>query len=127
VIWDIFWLMLWFFYFAAYLYIVIVIITDLFRDHELNGWAKAVWIVALVFFPFLTALVYVIARHKGMAARWNASRGTVPEADDYKPSASSTPTEDIAQAKALLDQGAITQGEFDAIKSKALGNQYYGA
>jgi type VI protein secretion system component VasK len=127
VVWDIFWLMLCFFYFAAYLYIVIVIITDLFRDHGLNGWAKAVWILALLLFPFLTALVYVIARHKGMAQRWSAARGQAPEVDDYKPTASRTPTEDIAQAKALLDQGAISQGEFEAITSKALGNQYFGA
>ena len=127
MVWDIFWFMLCVFYFAAYLYIVVVIVTDLFRDHELNGWFKALWIVFLVFLPFLTALIYVIARHKGMAARWNAARGVVPEADDYKPQASRTPTEDIAHAKALLDQGAITQGEFEALKSKALGNQYFGA
>ena len=66
---DFFWWLLWLFYISAYLYVVILIITDLFRDHKLSGWLKAVWIIFLVFVPFLTALVYVIARGKGMAER----------------------------------------------------------
>ena len=125
---DFWWFLLWSFYFIAYLYVVILIITDLFRDDALNGWLKALWIIALVFVPFLTALIYIIARGKGMAARAQSARGgVVAESDDYRPSASSSPAEDIAQAKALLDAGAISQGEFDALKSKALGNQYFGA
>ena len=68
-------------------------ISDLFRDHKLNGWWKAVWIIFLIFAPFLTALVYVIARGKGMAERTASARGgVVAEADDYRPAASSTPT-----------------------------------
>ncbi|WP_127475170.1 SHOCT domain-containing protein [Microbacterium sulfonylureivorans] len=124
---DFFWWLLWIFYFTAYIYVVILIITDLFRDEKLNGWLKAIWIIALVFVPFLTALVYVIARGSGMAERARARYAGVPEADDYKPSASASPAEDIAKAKALLDAGTISQGEFDALKSKALGNQYFGA
>ena len=86
------------------------------------------WIIFLIFAPFLTALVYVIARGTGMAERNAAARGgVVAEADDYRPSASSTPAADIAQAKALLDAGTISQGEYEALKSKALGNQYFGA
>src|SRR6478609_4245638 len=89
---DFWWFLLWSFYFIAYLYVVIVIITDLFRDENLNGWLKALWIIALVFVPFLTALVYIIARGKGMAARAQAARGgVVPESDDYHPAASSSP------------------------------------
>ena len=122
-----FWYLLWIFYFAVYIFVVFLIISDLFRDHKLNGWFKAIWIIFLVFAPFLTALVYVIARGKGMAERARGQGGGVPEADDYRPSASSTPAQDIAQAKALLDAGTISQGEFDALKSKALGNQYFGA
>jgi hypothetical protein len=125
---ELFWFLLWSFYFIAYLYVVIVIIADLFRDHELNGGFKALWIIALVFVPFLTALVYIIARGKGMAQRAQAyRRGVVPESDDYRPAASASPADDIAKAKALLDAGTISQGEFDALKSKALGNQYFGA
>jgi len=126
---DFFWWLLWLFYLAAYLYVVILIITDLFRDDTLSGWAKAIWIIALVFVPFLTALVYLIARGKDMAARAASARGyaTVAESDDYRPQASSSPTEDIAKAKELLDAGVISQGEFDALKSKALGAGYFGA
>lgn len=125
---DVFWYLLWIFYFTAYIFMVFLIIMDLFRDHALNGWAKAAWIIALIFFPFLTALVYVIARGRGMAERTASARGGgVPEVDDYRPSASATPAADIAQAKALLDAGTITQGEYEALKSKALGNQYFGA
>jgi hypothetical protein len=122
-----FWFLLWIFYFTAYVFVVFLIISDLFRDHKLNGWFKALWIIFLVFMPFLTALVYLIARGKGMAERNNARRGVVAESDDYRPNASATPASDIAQAKALLDAGTISQGEFDALKSKALGNQYFGA
>jgi len=124
-----FWWLLWLFYIAAYLYVVILIISDLFRDDKLSGWFKAIWIIALVFVPFLTALVYVIARGKDMAARAAAARGygTVAESDEYRPQASSNPADDIAKAKELLDAGTISQGEFDALKSKALGAGYFGA
>ena len=124
---DLFWWLLWIFWFVAYIYVVIVVITDLFRDDKLSGWLKALWIIALVFVPFLTALVYVIARGSSMAQRARARYVSAPENDDYKPAASSSPAEDIAKAKALLDAGTITQGEFDALKSKALGGQYFGA
>ncbi|WP_314502415.1 PLDc N-terminal domain-containing protein [uncultured Microbacterium sp.] len=126
---DFFWYLLWIFYFTVYIFMVFLIISDLFRDHKLNGWWKAVWIIFLIFMPFLTALVYVIARGRGMAERAAIARGggTAPEADDYRPSASSTPAADIAQAKALLDAGTISQGEYEALKSKALGHQYFGA
>jgi hypothetical protein len=127
VLWEAFWFALWMFYVIAMLYVVILVIVDLFRDHALNGWLKAVWIIFLVFVPFLTALIYLIARGKGMAERAGAGRGTVPESDDYRPQASANPADDIAKAKALLDAGTISQGEFEALKSKALGHQYFGA
>ncbi len=124
---DFFWWLLWIFWFTAYIYVVIVVITDLFRDEKLSGWLKALWIIALVFVPFLTALIYVIARGSGMAERARSRYVSAPEVDDYKPSASASPADDIAKAKALLDAGSISQGEFEALKSKALGNQYFGA
>ena len=67
--WNIVWLFFWSFAFIAYLFALFAIIGDLFRDHKLNGWWKAVWIIFLIFVPFLTALVYLIARGPGMAER----------------------------------------------------------
>ncbi len=126
-IWDIFLFALVMFYIAAYIYVVALIIIDLFRDHTLAGGWKALWIIFLVIVPFLTALVYVIARGRGMAARASIRRGVAPETDDYRPAAAANPTAEIERAKALLDAGTISQGEFDALKSKALGNQFFGA
>ena len=127
---DSFWGILWIFFeafvFVAYLMVLFTILIDLFRDEKLNGWWKALWVIFLIFVPFLTALVYLIARGKGMAERNARQRRTTPEDDDYyttfKPSAS--PASDIDRAKQLLDQGTITQGEFDALKAKALGQRY---
>ncbi len=126
MIWTFFWWMLWAFYIVAYIYIVILVIVDLFRDHKLSGWLKAVWILFLIFVPFLTGLVYIIARGKGLSERMGGRGARAPEVDEYKPAASKDPAADIAQAQALLDKGAISQGEFDALKSKALGNQFFG-
>lgn len=128
VFWDFFWMLLSFVYVISYIFVVVFIIMDLFRDDSMNGWGKAVWILALLLFPFLTALVYLIARGSGIAARTNAAHvRSAPENDSYRPAASSSPSDDIARAKSLLDAGTISQGEYEALKSKALGNQYFGA
>lgn len=127
VLWDFIWFVLMMVYVVSYVFVLFFVVSDLFRDDSVSGWGKAVWIVFLIFVPMLTALVYLIARGSGMAARANASRARVPEDDSYRPAASSNPTADIARAKSLLDSGAISQGEFDALKSKALGHQFYGA
>jgi hypothetical protein len=123
---DIFWWTLWFFAFFAYLWVVIAIITDLFRDHQLNGWLKAVWIIFLVFVPFLTALVYLIARGRGMGERAQKEARQVQAAtDDYIRStagAAASPADEIAKAKSLLDAGTISQAEYDQLKAKALSH-----
>ena len=121
--WYFFWLMVWAFFFICYLMILFQIVADLFRDHELSGWLKAVWIIFLVIFPFLTALVYLIARGSGMAKRQAAAAANVQAAtDQYIQSVAwrGNPSEQIASAKALLDAGTIDQGEFDKLKAKAL-------
>lgn len=121
-IWDLFWLSIWMFAFISYLWAVIAIFGDIFRDRELKGWAKAVWVLLLFAVPFLTALVYLIARGGGMsqraAAAYDASRAAT---DDYiRTVAGSTATADIEKAKALLDSGAITKAEYETLKAKAL-------
>ena len=119
---DLIWWFLWAFVFFTYLMALFVVIGDLFRDHKLNGWWKAVWIIFLIFVPFLTLLVYLIARGKGMAERGAAQAKEYKAAQDQyiKSVAGASPSEEIAKAKSLLDSGAITQAEFDHIKTKAL-------
>jgi Phospholipase_D-nuclease N-terminal len=121
---DFFWYLLWIFYFTVYIFMVFLIISDLFRDHKLNGWWKAVWIIFLVFFPFITALVYLIARGRGMAERSGREAAQIRTAqDDYIRSvagAGASPTDEIAKAKALLDAGTIDETEFQALKAKAM-------
>lgn len=121
--WDLMGFFFWTFIFASYLLVLFWVLSDLFRDHALNGWWKALWIVFLVFFPFITALVYLIARGSSMNERTSAryDRAVVPE-DYSRPEPSRTPAADIAQAKSLLDSGIINQGEFEALKAKALGS-----
>ena len=120
--WDIIWWFVAAFIFVAYLFALFAIIGDLFRDHKLNGFAKAIWIIFLIFVPFLTALIYLIARGKGMAERGAAQAKEYQAAQDryIKSVAGSSPSEEIAKAKSLLDSGAINQAEFDHIKSRAL-------
>ncbi|PJJ56773.1 phospholipase D-like protein [Mumia flava] len=121
--WDFFWLMIWAFLFVAYLIVLFQIITDLFRDHELSGWWKAVWVFFLIVVPFLTALVYLIARGPGMARRQMAAAQQAKDATDsyIQQVAGQSPADEIASAKALLDAGTITQDEFDHLKAKAMG------
>jgi len=122
-IWYFLWSMLWIFEFVAYLFAIFSIIGDLFRDHKLAGWAKAIWIVFLLFVPFLTALVYLIARGRGMAERNAAAAAQARQAtDDYirQAAGSTSAADEIQKAKALLDAGAINASEYEAPKSKAL-------
>jgi H+/Cl- antiporter ClcA len=119
---DFFWLLVWAFVFGCYLVVLFQIIVDLFRDQDLSGWWKAVWIVFLIIAPFLSVLIYVIARGRGMAERHEAAKGP-REVDTYVPPPiihMSNPADQIASAQTLLDKGAITQAEFDQLKQKAL-------
>jgi len=108
--------------FVAYLLILFQIVGDLFRDSELGGGSKALWLICLIFLPMLTALVYVIVRGNGMANRQRAAmQRSKAEAEDYiRQVAGKSPAEQIADAKALLDAGTINQDEFAKLKAKAL-------
>ena len=124
--WDVVWFIFIAYVFVAYLVLLFSIITDLFRDPDAGGIAKALWMVALIFLPFLTALIYVIVRGKGVAAR--AQERAVAQRrqqdayirDVAGTSAKTSAADQITQARALLDAGAISQGEYEALKSKAL-------
>ncbi|MFT3969773.1 MAG: PLDc N-terminal domain-containing protein [Micropruina sp.] len=107
--------------FISYLFALFAIIGDVMRDRKLSGGLKAVWIICLIFFPFLTALIYLIVRGGGMAERSIAqAQQNKAAADEYIRSVAGSPSDEIARAKALLDAGTITQAEYDNLKAKAL-------
>lgn len=120
--WDFVWLIFSAFLFIAYLFVMFQIVVDLFRDDKLGGFAKAVWIVGLIFLPVLTALIYIIARGGGMAERQVvAVQRAKSDTDAYiRHVAGKSPAEQIADAKALLDAGTITDDEYAKLKAKAL-------
>ena len=120
---DFFWLLIASFIFVFYLMILFQIIGDLFRDKDLSGWWKALWVIALIIFPFLTALIYLVARGRGMAERQAGEMRRAQAATDsyiQEVAGRSNPAEQIATAKNLLDEGTITQAEFDRLKAAAL-------
>jgi hypothetical protein len=121
--WDLLAWIFWVFVFVAYLMVVFSIIGDIFRDGSLSGWLKAIWILFLIFVPFLTALVYLIARGAGMQKRSLAQAQALRSAQDAyirQAAGGGSAADDISKAKSLLDSGAISQTEFDALKAKAL-------
>ena len=118
---DILWTMIIFFSWVIWIWIVITVLADLFRRHDISGWGKAAWIVFVIVLPFLGVLIYLIAQHDGMRERSLKQAETQKEEfDQYVRDAAGGSAAEIAQAKELLDSGAITQAEFDAIKAKAL-------
>jgi hypothetical protein len=125
--WDIVWFIFITWVFVAYLMVMFSIISDIFRDRDSSGVVKALWILALIFVPFLTALVYLISHGHDMSERSaRAAAEQRHQQDTYirevaGTASSASPTEQISQARALLDSGAITQPEYEALKAKALG------
>jgi hypothetical protein len=121
--WDFFWLLVWSYLFVAYLVVFFRIIGDIFRDRDLGGFAKALWLIIMIVVPFLSVLIYLIARGGGMAEREaGAAREAQAETDQYIQSVAgqSGPADQVASAKALLDDGAITPAEYERLKAKAL-------
>ena len=120
--WDFVWLILSAFVFIAYLLVLFQIVGDLFRDSEVGGIARALWIIGLIFLPFLTAFGYIILRGRGMAERQRAAlqRAQSDINAHVRGVVGKSSANEIADAKALLDAGTITQDEFAKLKAKAL-------
>jgi len=122
--WDVVWFIFISFAFVAYLMVLFSILSDLFRDRDTSGVVKAIWVVALIIFPLLTSLVYLIVRGSGMTDRslQAAERQRVQQEAYIRDVAQkpSSAADQIAQAKALLDAGVISQAEYDTLKHKAL-------
>ncbi|MGN6557504.1 MAG: SHOCT domain-containing protein [Solirubrobacterales bacterium] len=111
------------FFFVIWIWILITILSDLFRDHELSGWAKAAWVLFLVLIPFLTALIYLIARGEGMRDRTiKAQADAKKHFDEYvrQQAHASSPADELHKLAELKDKGALSQEEFDQAKAKLL-------
>ena len=120
---DVFWTMVLFFLWVAWIWTLIVVLGDVFRRPDIGGWGKALWTIFIIVLPFLGVLVYLIAEGKNMGERqMQDSAAAKAQFDDYvrTVAADSGPAAEIDRAKQLLDSGAITQAEFGAIKAKAL-------
>jgi hypothetical protein len=120
---DVLWTLFVFFAWVIWFWLLITVFGDLFRRRDLSGWGKAAWIIFVIVLPYLGVLVYLIAQHDGMAERSaQQAQATQAQFDDYVKSvaASGGSAAEIEKAKQLLDSGAITQAEFDALKAKAL-------
>ena len=116
------WSLLVIFFMIMYFMILFSVVIDLFRNHQMGGFAKALWIIFLLCIPFISLLVYVIVYGKSMATRQQqaVTEAQQEQADYIKQVAGTSPAEQIAQAQQLLNSGAISQDEFDKLKAKAL-------
>jgi hypothetical protein len=120
---DVLWSMIIFFVWVTWIWMMILILSDVFRRRDLSGWGKAGWTFFLIVLPFLGALIYLIAQGGGMAERREQdAQGQKAQMDEYVRSVAGSggPAAEIDKAKALLDSGAIDQAEYEAIKAKAL-------
>jgi predicted PurR-regulated permease PerM len=122
---NVFWDILIIFAWILFIWVAITVFIDLFRRHDVSGWAKAAWIVLIVILPWIGVLIYVIAYHTGMAERrMKDAQASQAQFDEYvrKTAGAGGAAGEIEKAKQLLDSGTITQAEFDQIKAKALGS-----
>jgi Na+-translocating ferredoxin:NAD+ oxidoreductase RnfE subunit len=116
------WSLLIIFFMIMYFMILFSVVIDLFRNHQMNGFVKALWIIALIFIPLISLLVYVIVYGRSMALRQQTAvvEAQQDQAAYIKQVAGTSPADQIAQAQQLLTSGAISQEEFDKLKAKAL-------
>ena len=120
---DILWTMLVLFAWVIWFWLLIIVFSDLFSRHDISGWGKAGWIVLVVVLPYLGVFIYLIAQGGQMAERKaQQSQAAQADFDNYVKTVAAPggAAAEIDKAKQLLDSGAITQQEFEAIKAKAL-------
>ena len=122
---DVLWWMIAFFAFVIWFWLLITVFGDIFRRHDTGGFAKTLWIIFIIILPFLGVFIYLIAQHQGMAERnMKSMQAAQAQQEAYIKSVANSggSAEEIEKAKKLLDSGAITQAEFDAMKAKALAS-----
>jgi type VI protein secretion system component VasK len=119
------WSMLWFFLFFIWIWILITVFADIFRSHDLSGWAKAIWVIFVIVVPYLGVFVYLIARgHKMSEHAMEAAKAQDAAAKDYIRDAAGTgksPAEELNRLAELKSQGVIDDAEFQKLKAKVLG------
>ncbi len=128
---DLIWTTIVIFFLIMFIWVFIMILSDLFRDHKLSGWAKAAWVVGLIIFPLVGSLVYLIARGQGMAERSAAQQQQArAELDTYiRSTAASGGTgtaDELARLAELRNNGTITDAEFETAKASVLGGTATG-
>jgi hypothetical protein len=121
--WDVIWLMFSAVLFAAYLMVLFLVLRDIFSDSPRPGWVKALWILAVLLFPLLGCLAYMLFYGQQMTLRQPARQEVARDdmAEYVRRTAHANPAEQIAAAKKLLDEGTITAEEFQMLKARALG------
>jgi hypothetical protein len=120
---EVFWTILIFFGFVFWLIILFNVVGDIFRRHDITGWGKVLWLIAIILLPYLGVFIYLIIEHEGLVQRSvKQQQAAQSDFDQYVQSVATRgdPAEQIARANSLLDSGAITQAEFEQIKQKAL-------
>jgi len=120
---DVMWTMLVFFGWVIWFWLLITVFGDVFRRHDISGWTKTLWSIFVILTPFLGVFVYLISQSKGMNERnLAAAQNARQQTDDYIRTVATAddPAAQIAQAKQLLDSGAINSQEFESLKQKAL-------
>ena len=120
-LWDVLWTTFVIFVWAMFLVVLINVITDLFRSHDVSGLGKAAWLILIIVIPFVGVLIYLIARGGGMAGRAEKAQQAQVEHLKQMVGSTGTPADQIAQAKGLLDAGAIDDAEFAKLQAQALG------
>ena len=120
--WSFFWDVLLFMAWIIWFWLLITVFIDIFRRHDASGFSKVLWVIFVIILPYVGVLIYLLVEHQGMADRnVKQAQAQQQQFDQYVQSVAKTdPAEQISKAQQLLSQGAITQEEFDQIKSKAL-------
>lgn len=123
---GIFWTMLWFFLFIAWISLLISLMADIFRSNDMPGWAKALWMLLIIIAPLLGSLIYLIARGRGMAERSTKEHGRREEAfrnyvREAAPNSGLSVADEVSKLADLQNAGTITGDEFETQKAKLLG------
>jgi hypothetical protein len=121
---QVFYSIIWFTLFFIWIWLLIIVFTDIFRSHDMGGWAKFFWVLFVIILPYLGVFVYLIARGNKMAqhAQADAARGDVAARAYIRDAVSTSPADELARLADLRDKGVIDENEFNQLKSQVLSS-----